>query len=162
MRSMDVSRYPDSLISYPRFPYHVPPACVLVRSCSFSCVSLLVPVWIVDSSPVTCLSSVSPSVSMTHLLTFLAYAFLLLCLDYSSAVSLFLNSSHTDDSLVYLRLVYLSRMFVLVSRQLLYIRVGDGMLPIFNLLCNHPKGVTCEIPRTLLVLSSSLAKATAS
>ena len=36
-----------------------------------------------------------------------------------------------------------------------------GLLPIFNLLCNHPKGVTCEIPRTLLVLSSSLAKATA-
>ena len=39
--------------------------------------------------------------------------------------------------------------------------VGDGTIPIFNLLCNHPKGVTCEIPRTLLVLSSSLAKATA-
>ena len=37
--------------------------------------------------------------------------------------------------------------------------VGDGTIPIFNLLCNHPKGVTCEIPRTLLVLSSSLAKA---
>ena len=37
-----------------------------------------------------------------------------------------------------------------------------GLLPIFNLLCNHPKGVTSEIPRTLLVLSSSLAKATAS
>ena len=36
-----------------------------------------------------------------------------------------------------------------------------GLLPIFNLLCNHPKDVTCEIPRTLLVLSSSLAKATA-
>ena len=35
------------------------------------------------------------------------------------------------------------------------------MIPIFNLLCNHPKGVTCKIPRTLLVLSSSLAKATA-
>ena len=37
---------------------------------------------------------------------------------------------------------------------------GDSSL-IFNLLCNHPKGVTCEIPRPLLVLSSSLAKATA-
>ena len=37
--------------------------------------------------------------------------------------------------------------------------VGDGTIPIFNLLCNHPKGVTCEIPCTLLVLSSSLAKA---
>ena len=36
--------------------------------------------------------------------------------------------------------------------------VGDGTIPIFNLLCNHPSVVTCEIPRTLLVLSSSLAK----
>ena len=27
--------------------------------------------------------------------------------------------------------------------------VGDGMIPIFNLLCNHPSVVTCEIPRTL-------------
>ena len=40
--------------------------------------------------------------------------------------------------------------------------VGDeDSFLIFNLLCNHPKGVTCKIPRTLLVLSSSLAKATA-
>ena len=40
--------------------------------------------------------------------------------------------------------------------------VGDGDSSlIFNLLCNHPKGVTCEIPHTLLILSSSLAKATA-
>ena len=40
--------------------------------------------------------------------------------------------------------------------------IGDeDLFPIFNLLCNHPKGVTCEIPRTLLVLSSLLAKATA-
>ena len=40
--------------------------------------------------------------------------------------------------------------------------VGDeDSFLIFNLLCNHPKGVTCEIPHTLLVLSSSLAKATA-
>ena len=38
---------------------------------------------------------------------------------------------------------------------------GDSSL-IFNLLCNHPTSVTCEIPRTLLVPSSSLAKATAS
>ena len=129
MRSTDMSRSPDSLILYPRFPYHVPLARVLIHSCSFSRVSLLVPVWIVDSSPVTFLSSVSPFVSMTRLLMFLTYAFLLLCLDYSSAVSLFLDSSHTDDSLVYLRLVYLFRMFVLVSRRPLYIRVGDGIAP---------------------------------
>ena len=40
--------------------------------------------------------------------------------------------------------------------------VGDeDSFLIFNLLCNHPTSVTCEIPRTLLVPSSSLAKATA-
>ena len=66
-------------------------------------------------------------------------------------------------TLTHLWLISLLRTSVLVSRKLLYIRVGDvGLFPIFNLLCNHPKGVTCEIPRTLLVLSSSLAKATAS
>ena len=32
LRSMDVSRYPDSLTSYPCFPYHVPLARVLVCS----------------------------------------------------------------------------------------------------------------------------------
>ena len=49
--------------------------------------------------------------------------------------------------------------FVIVSH-IHYIYDWDGdLFPIFNLLCNHPKGVTCEIPRTLLVLSSSLAKA---
>ena len=37
---------------------------------------------------------------------------------------------------------------------------GDSSL-IFNLLCNHPTSVTCEIPRTLLVPSSPLVKATA-
>ena len=29
--------------------------------------------------------------------------------------------------------------------------VGDGTIPIFNLLCNHPSVLTCEIPRTLFV-----------
>ena len=37
-----------------------------------------------------------------------------------------------------------------------------GLFPIFNLLCNHPTSVKCEIPRTLRLPSSSLAKATAS
>ena len=37
----------------------------------------LVRLWIVDSSPVTCLSPVSPFVLMTRLLTFPAYVFLL-------------------------------------------------------------------------------------
>ena len=40
--------------------------------------------------------------------------------------------------------------------------VGDeDLFLIFNLLCNHPTSATCEIPRTLLVPYSSLAKATA-
>ena len=58
--------------------------------------------------------------------------------------------SWTADSFIRLRLVCPTCMFVLVSHRLLYIRVEDvGMFPIFNILCNHPKGVTCEIPRTL-------------
>ena len=36
-----------------------------------------------------------------------------------------------------------------ISQSLIY-RVGDGDSSlIFNLLCNHPEGATCEIPRTL-------------
>ena len=41
MRSMDVSHSPESLTSYPRFPYHVPLARVLVRSRSRLTCSLL-------------------------------------------------------------------------------------------------------------------------
>ena len=48
-----------------------------------------------------------------------------------------------------------------ISHTAIYTGWRCGSFPIFNLLCNHPKGVTCKIPRTLLVLSSSLAKATA-
>ena len=40
MCSMDVSRSPDSLISCPRFPYHMPPARVLVCFLSVSRVLL--------------------------------------------------------------------------------------------------------------------------
>ena len=76
--SMDMSHSPDSVTSHSRFPYHVPPARVLVRFLSVSRVSLLVRIWIVDSSPDTCLSSVSPFVLSTHTLTFLAYVFLFL------------------------------------------------------------------------------------
>ncbi|KIM50517.1 hypothetical protein SCLCIDRAFT_145257 [Scleroderma citrinum Foug A] len=40
--------------------------------------------------------------------------------------------------------------------------IGDeDLFLIFNLLCNHPTSVTCEIPHTLLVPSSLLVKATA-
>ena len=59
-------------------------------------------------------------------------------------------------------LVYLLCLFVLVFVLLDIYVVGDeDSFLIFNLLCNHPTSVTCEIPHTLLVPSSSLAKATA-
>ena len=93
----------------------------------------------------------SSFVLSTRTLTFLAYAFLFRLID-SSPVSLFLDY---DSCFPFIA-------FVLVSRRPLYIWVGDvDLFPIFNLLCNHPKGVTCKIPQTLLVLSSPLAKATA-
>ena len=174
--SMDVSRSPDSLTSYPHFMYHVPPARILVRSRShLTCSPLLdtrtvmdcrlvsgylfvfhFPFRVVDSytydysltSFSVCLVDLSP-------LTVTAYAF-----------SFCSSSTHLPSryfwTLTCHRVISLSCIFVLVSRVQLYIQVGDvGLFPIFNLLCNHPKGVTCEIPRTLLVLSSSLAKATA-
>ena len=125
------------------FPFHL------------TCFFLLVLLWIVDSSPVTYLSSVSPFVLSTRLLMF-SHLCLSLC---SSSTRL---PSRYFWILTHYGVVPLSCIFVLVSRVLLYIRVEDvGLFPIFNLLCNHPKGVTCEIPQTLLVLSSLLAKATA-
>ena len=75
MRSMDVSRSLDSLISSSRITCHR-----LVYSyvpVPISRASLLVRIWTHDSSPVTCSFSVSPFVSSTRTLTFLAYAFLL-------------------------------------------------------------------------------------
>ena len=59
-----------------RFPCHA-----LVYSCTPFCHAhflLLVPLWIVDSSPVTCLFSFSPFVLSTRTLTLHAYVFLLL------------------------------------------------------------------------------------
>ena len=80
------------------------------------------------------------------------------------------GSSYAQSSIRLLtltRLDVISALYFYVSYACLYLYladlyiywVGDGTIPIFNLLCNHPKGVTCEIPHTLLVLSSSLAKA---
>ena len=121
--------------------------------------------------PLVCFT-VSSFVLSTRLLTFLDYARLLalcrlvyayhyhLCLSYYSLSTRLL--SRYFWTLTRYWVISLSCIFVLVPCILLYIRVGDvGLFPIFNLLCNHPKGVTCEIPRTLLVLSSSLVKATA-
>ena len=135
-------------------------------------VFLLVPVWTDDSSPVTCMFPVSSFVLSTRTLTVPACVFLLLsrrlvyaydsrlCLSFCSLLTRL--SSRYFWTLTRHQVISLSCIFVLVSRILsIYTGWRCGSFPIFNLLCNHPKGVTCEIPRTLLVLSRSLAKATA-
>ena len=154
---MDVSCSPDSLISYSHFPCHVPPAHVLVcsRSC-FTCFSYL---YQYGLSTRPRLLVCFPFLLLSRRLV---YAYLYrLCLSLCS-LSTRLPSRYFW-TLTHYGVISLSCIFVLVSRILLYIWVGDvGLFPIFNLLCNHPKVVTCEIPCTLLVRSSLLVKATAS
>ena len=75
------------------------------------------------------------------------------CLVDSSPVSLFLDSDSLPSHSPFLYVC------TCISHTVYIYGLEMGLLPIFNLLCNHPKGVTCKIPRTLLVLSSSLAKA---
>ena len=109
MRSMDVSRSPDSLISYPRFPYHVPPARVFVCFLSISRVFLTCTnmdcrlvsghlfvsrfsFCVVDSYTYVSRLRLSPFVSSTRLcLPLPLMPFLLQFVD-SSPVSLFLDS----------------------------------------------------------------------
>ena len=101
MCSMDVSRSPDSLVSHLRFPYHVPPARVLVRSRShFTCFPYctnvdcrLVPGYlfvfcfsfcVVDSSTYVSRLCRSPFISSTrlsphYLWTLTRFPFLCLC-----------------------------------------------------------------------------------
>ena len=61
-------------------------------------------------------------------------------------------------SLTRLDVISVSHLYGLCARLYLYVPylyiywVGDGTIPIFNLLCNHPKVVACEIPRTLPAL----------
>ena len=102
-------------------------------------VFLLVPIWIVDSSPVTCLSPISPFVLSTRLFTFSDYTFLhssrrlvyLRFLAYAFPLSSrrLVSLPVSFWTLTRLRLISLLRVFVLVSRRLLYIRVGDGITP---------------------------------
>ena len=145
-------------------PYHMPPARVLVRSCScftcfLTCTNMdcrLVSLRFLITSVSFCLVNLSAYISRLCLSSFLSRR--LVC---RLVISRTMTHSPVYSSCVSLQT------FVLVSSYAqvvsLYIRVGDGdPFPIFNLLCNHPKGATCEIPCTLLVLSSSLAKATAS
>ena len=90
----------------------------------------------------------------TRLLTFLLTQFSF-CLVDSSLSLLFLDYDSLSTHFPFTNYLYLY-----LAEHYIY-GLEMGLLPIFNLLCNHPKGVTCEIPCTLLVLSSSLAKATA-
>ena len=90
----------------------------------FTCTTVLI--WIVDSSSVTCLFPISPFVSMTRPLTFLAYVFLLLsrrlvyayryrlCLSFCSSSTCLL--SRYFWTLTCYRVIFLCCIFVLVSR----------------------------------------------
>ena len=99
--------------------------------------------------------------------SFVTLTFSRLCLSpVMSLISLYLaGSRYAQFSTQFVSLLSLTRLdVILVSyvyglyaclylyRLYLYIYwVGDGTIPIFNLLCNHPSVLTCEIPRTLLV-----------
>ena len=73
----------------------------------------------------------------------------------SRAGSSYAQSSFRLLTLTRLDVILVSYLYGLYAclylyRPYLYIYwVGDGTIPIFNLLCNHPSVVTCEIPRTL-------------
>ena len=88
---------------------------------SLSHVLLPVRIWIVDSSPVTCLFRVSLYVLSARTLTFLAYAFLLL---FCRLVSMLTQYSLSTRLLTHYRVISLLRTFVIVSRSPLYIRLG--------------------------------------
>ena len=156
MRSMDVSCSPDSLASHSRFPYHVPPACVFIcfpfRFTYLYEYGLTTRLWLLVCFPFLPLSCR------------LVYAYLYcLCLSFCSLSTRYfwnlrfpLTHSSTYGSSI--SFVYL---YLYLADHYIY-GLEMGLLPIFNLLCNHPTGATREIPRTLLVHSRSLAKATAS
>ena len=162
MRSMDMSRSPDSLISCPCSLYHVRPARVLVRFLPvFTCFLYLYKYGLMTRLRLPSFSVLSPFVSSTRQFTFSR-----LCLSpFVLLTRLQTRYFWNPDSLVYLRLVCLSpdvcTCILVCCSPSIYTDWGWRLFSIFNLLCNHPKGATCEIPRTLLILSSSLAKATA-
>ena len=153
MRSMDVSRSPDSLISYSHFPHHVPPAHVLIRfpfhfTCFLTCTNM------------DC-RLISSYLFVLH--------FLLSLVDLCTYVSRLCRSPFVLSTRLQLRILLMLTFCSLSTRLVLdsdsftthfpftnicncisqfpIYMVGDAdLFPIFNLLCNHPKGVTCEIP----------------
>ena len=86
----------------------------------------------------------------THTLTFLTYAFLplycrliyayLLQLVDLSGNSLFLNYDLFTTHFPFTNICNC------ISQYTIYTVGDEDLFPIFNLLCNHPKGVTCKIP----------------
>ena len=143
MHSMDMSRYPDSLTLYSPLPVSCATGlCTRTfpfPSYMFPLTCTGVPIWIVDSSPVTCLLPVSPFVLSTRTLTssrlclspFVSSTrlclplplmpFLLQFVD-SSFVSLFMDS---DSLLSHSPFLYLC---TCISQTAIYM-VGDGTAP---------------------------------
>ena len=157
MRSMDVSHSPDSLISHPRFPYHVPPARVLVRfpfrfMCSLTCTNMfcrLVYLRFLLMPFSFCL--VDSSLCLLLLLT-------LTC--YSLSTRLTTRYSWT---MTRLWLVSLLWTFVIVSRSSLYIWLEMRTCSPSSIYFETTLKVWPARSQVLsLVLSRSLAKATAS
>ena len=133
--------------------YHVPPARVLVHSrscftCFLTCTNMdcrLVSLRFLITSVSFCLVDSSAYVSRLCLSSFLSRR--LVC---QLVISRTMTHSPVYSSCVSLQTFVLVSSYAVVSQ---YIQVGDGdLFPIFNLLCNHPKGATCEIP--VLSLSS--------
>ena len=87
------------------------------------------------------------------MLTILSYAYPFRLID-SSADSLFLDYDSFMTRLPF------TTVCTCISQTVIYTVGDEDSFLIFNLLCNHPTSVTSENPCTLLVPSSSLAKAT--
>ena len=119
MRSMDVSRSPDSLVSVPLSHITCHRLVYLYVSLSILRILLLVRIWIVDSSPVTCLFHAFPF-RLVDSCTYVSR----LCLS-PSVSSIHLYDYHYRLRLLVLvcRLVFLLWTFVIVLGSSLYIRL---------------------------------------
>ena len=140
----------------------IPASCIMCHQLVYSYVSfpvsrvlLLVRIWIVDSSPVTC-SSLFPFWCLS---TRLCLPLLLTLTRYVSSTRLATRYSWT---LTRLQLIFLLSMFVLVSCRPLYIWLGMGTCSPSSIYFATTLKVRPARSHVLsLVLFSSLAKATA-
>ena len=143
-----LSRIPTSRITCHRLVYSY-------VSFPISRVLLLVRIWIVDSSPVTCSSPFPFWCLLTRL-----------CLMLLLTLTRYVLSTHLETcyswTLTHLQLIFLLSMFVLVSRRPLYIRLGMGTCSPSSIYFATTLKVQPARSHVLsLVLFSSLAKATA-